>query len=97
MTKSATKRTPEERARTRAKNYTDVMWHSLTFAIVNGLLWWLDIAKGDGLNWAFWLTIFWGIGLAFHVAWYFIGNNEGGRYQRFLAEERARAGKTFAK
>jgi hypothetical protein len=84
--------TAEERARRRVKEYTDLMWHVATFVIVNGFLWGLDIYKGDGVNWAFWVTIGWGVGLAFHAAAYFIGNSgpQSRRYQRVLAEELAK-------
>jgi hypothetical protein len=35
------------------------------------------------------VTLFWGIALAFHIAWYFIDiAREGARYQRFLADEK---------
>ena len=55
-------------------------------------MWWLDIVKGGGVNWAFWLTIMWGMGLAFHVAAYALDENGllARRYQRFLTEEEAR-------
>lgn len=84
--------TAEERALKRAKDSTDVMWHVAVFAIVNIFLWAIDIAGGGGVNWAFWPTIGWGIGLAFHVASYVIDDSgaEGRMYQRFLAEERAK-------
>jgi len=83
-----TSTTPEARARKRAKDFTDVMWHVASYIIINAFLWTLDIVTG-GLNWAFWVTIGWGIGVAFHLAFYWIGeNDEDGRaYQRFLAKE----------
>ena len=85
-------RTPEQRARERVKSFTDVMWHAATYLIVNGFLWALDIVQGDGVNWACWMTITWGIGLAFHVAAYLLDEKglQNRRYQRFLEEERAR-------
>ena len=33
-----------------------------------------DLRQG-GADWAFWVTITWGIGVAFHVAYYVIGDN----------------------
>ena len=82
-------RTPEERARQRMKDYTGVLWHAATFVIVNGFLWLLDITQGDGVNWAYWITIFWGIGLVFHIAWYLIDvSRSGRRYEKFLEDER---------
>ena len=78
--------TPEQRAAERAKNWTDLMWHLATFVIVNGFLWLIVPAA------AVWVTIGWGIGLAFHAAAYVIGDDRPGnrRYQKYLAEERAR-------
>ncbi len=84
--------TAEDRALKRAKDSTDVMWHVAVYAIVNVFLWFIDIAQGGGLNWAFWPTIGWGIGVAFHVASYVIDDSgtQGRKYQQFLAEERAK-------
>ena len=84
--------TPEERARQRVKNFTDVMWHAATYLIVNGFLWAIDIIQGGGVNWAYWVSVAWGIGLAFHIAAYMLDERgfQNRRYQRFLEEERAR-------
>lgn len=78
--------TPEERAAKRVKDYTDVMWHAASYVIINVFLW-VIVPQA-----AFWVTLGWGIGLAFHVAYYFIGDDgpKNRRYQRFLAQERAR-------
>jgi len=78
--------TPEERAAKRVKDYTDVMWHAATYVIINAFLW-LIVPHA-----AFWVTVGWGIGLAFHIAYYFIGDDgpKNRRYQAFLAQERAR-------
>ena len=78
--------TPEERAAKRVKDYTDVMWHVATYLIINVFLW-LIVPQA-----AFWVTLGWGIGLAFHVAYYFIGDDgpSNRRYRTFLAQERAR-------
>ena len=84
--------TAEDRARKRAKESIDVMWHVAAYAIVNIFLWFIDIAQGGGLNWAFWPTIGWGIAVVFHVASYVIDDSgvESRKYQQFLAEERAK-------
>jgi len=83
---------PEARAAKRVKGFTDLMWHLATFVIVNGFLWTIDIIKGDGLQWAFWPTIVWGIGLVFHIAAYLLSDSgsQSRRYQRILEEEKAR-------
>lgn len=84
--------TADERAQKRSKDFTGMLWHIVTFLVVNGLLWALDIAGGGGVDWAFWLTIFWGIALVFHIAWYFIDvANSGKRYERFLADEQRKS------
>ena len=73
------------------KEYTDLMWHVASFVIVNAFLWLLDFGQGGGLDWAFWPTIGWGIGLAFHIAAYRFGNaGQSRRYQKYLAEEQSR-------
>ena len=81
--------TPEARARKRAKEYTGLMWHIGTFVIVNAFLWFIDIAGGGGVQWAYWVTIPWGIGLSFHVLAYFLDDTgiEQRKYRKFLAEE----------
>ncbi len=78
--------TPEERAAQRVKDFTDVAWHAATYIIINVFLW-LIVPQA-----AFWVSVGWGIGLAFHVAYYFIGDDgpQNRRYQAFLAQERAR-------
>jgi hypothetical protein len=82
----ANSNTPEERARKRVKNFTDLMWHVATFVIVNAFMW-LIVPQA-----AFWVTIPWGVGLAFHIAAYLLDERGGQdrRYQRFLAEEQER-------
>ncbi len=78
--------TPEERAARRVKDFTDVMWHVATYVIINAFMWIIVPTA------AFWITLGWGVALAFHVAYYFIGDEgtENRRYQAFLAQERAR-------
>lgn len=78
--------TPEERAAKRVEEFNGVAWHAASYLIVNVFLW-LIVPSA-----AFWVTLGWGIGLAFHLAFYFIGDDkvEGRRYQKYLAEEQAR-------
>ena len=78
--------TPEERAAKRVKDRSDLLWHVATYVIINAFLW-IIVPQA-----AIWVTIGWGIGLAFHVASYFIGDvgPDNRRYQKYLAEERAR-------
>ena len=85
-------KTAEDRARERAKEYVGFMWHLATFVIINLFLWTLDWVTGNGINFAYWVTAAWGVGLAFHAAAYFIDDSraEERAYQRFLAAEQAR-------
>ena len=85
-------RTPEERARKRAHDLVGLYWHIATYLIVNAFLWGLDWVTGGGVQWAFWVTIMWGIGLLFHIAAYIIDDSrfEDRAYEKFLAEERER-------
>ena len=75
-----------ERAARRVKDRQDLMWHVATYVIINAFLWFIVPQA------AFWVTIGWGIGVAFHVAFYFIGDDvtKSPRYQKYLDEERAR-------
>ncbi len=84
--------TAEERARKRVEDFVGLMWHLVVFVVVNGFLWGIDLAQGGGLDWAYWVTLAWGIGIVFHVMAYLIDRSglQERRYERFLAEERAR-------
>jgi hypothetical protein len=50
----------------------DLALHAVAFTIVNAFLWIQDIAIGGGLEYAYWVTIPWGIGLAIHALVYFV-------------------------
>ena len=82
--------TAEERAKRRFDAFAGLMWHIAAYVAVNAFLWGIDLVHGGGLNWAFWTTIPWGLGLAFHVAAYLLEDSrfKERKYQRFLAEER---------
>ena len=83
--------TPEERAARRLKNVNGFLWHAATYFIINGFLWFIDLLNGE-LDFAFWVSISWGIGLAFHLAAMLIGEDDASspRYQRMLERERHR-------
>ena len=57
-----------ERARKRVKELRDFYVHVAIYVVVNVGLVLLDLAQGDGLQWAYWVMIGWGIGLAAHAA-----------------------------
>jgi hypothetical protein len=41
--------------------------HATAFVLVNALLWAQDLALGDGLSYAYWVTIAWGAALLAHA------------------------------
>jgi hypothetical protein len=82
--------TPEDRAHKRAKAFSGLMWHIGAFVIINAFFWILDLTTGaEGVQWAYWITVFWGLALAFHVLAYFVGDSgaEQRKYRQFLREE----------
>ncbi|WP_353809906.1 2TM domain-containing protein [Agromyces sp. SYSU T00194] len=64
---------PAERADRRRRSTDAILWHVGAFAIINGFFWFLDWITGGGFTWAYWITLFWGIGLAFHALGWAIG------------------------
>jgi hypothetical protein len=83
---------PEVRAARRAGSLTGVLWHLATFLIINGFLWFIDLQQG-GLEWAYWVTVTWGIAIAFHVAWYVITERGTGKYESSIDQERRLGGR----
>ena len=67
----------ENRVRTGVRDRPLVVWHVAAFVVVNAFLWGLDIAGGSGVQWAYWVTIVWSLGLALHVTSYFTGAADG--------------------
>jgi hypothetical protein len=57
---------PAEQAAARS-GWSDVLAHAAVFLVVNAFLWAQDFALGGGLDYAYWVTIPWGIGLAAHA------------------------------
>lgn len=54
----------------------ELIAHATAFTIVNAFLWLQDIAAGGGLEYAYWTTIPWGIGLIAHAIAYTTGRKE---------------------
>jgi hypothetical protein len=74
---------PVERAEHRAQYLTGLLWHVGAFVIINGFFWILDAMGAGGVNWAFWITGFWGFALAFHaLAWFIDGRDIEARKAR---------------
>jgi hypothetical protein len=89
-------RTPEAWARRRAKYLSGLLWHAGAFLIINAFFWILDLTlAGGGLDWAYWITLFWGVALAFHaLAWYVDGRGvEERKYDQYLTAGRSRIDK----
>ncbi len=75
--------TAEEQARKRAKYLSGLLWHVGTFVIINVFFWLLDLVTGvAGVQWAFWVTLVWGLALAFHARAY--SSWSAARYSRVL-------------
>jgi hypothetical protein len=49
---------------------SELIWHTGVFLVVNTFIWVQDIAVGGGVDYAYWVTIPWGIGLAIHALTY---------------------------
>jgi hypothetical protein len=82
--------TREEVARRRAHYLTGLLWHVSTFVIINGFFWLLDAMTGAaGIQWAYWITLFWGFALAFHAAAWFIDGRqlEARMTRRYLEDQ----------
>lgn len=77
----------ETLAHKRAAYDVGLLWHVGAFVIINAFFWLLDIIVGaPGVQWAFWITLFWGFALLFHVlAWLIDGRQvEQRRTDRYL-------------
>lgn len=83
--------TEELLAQRRAKYLTDLLWHVGAFSIVNAFFWLLDVFTGaDGVQWAYWITLFWGFALLFHaLAWMIDGRQlQRRRAEHYLERDR---------
>lgn len=62
--------------RPQQSEFATVMWHVGFYVVVNAFLWIQDFAAGGGLNYAYWVTIPWGIGLAAHITAYVVESHD---------------------
>jgi len=66
-----------EQARRHVTAVRNFWYHLMTFVLVNTILVIIDVFAGDGrvlgLDWAFWIILFWGFGLAGHAISVFFG------------------------
>ncbi len=56
--------------------FTDLAVHLGVFFLVNAFVWVQDFALGGGLDYAFWMTIPWAVGLALHGYIYWLRGRE---------------------
>ncbi|HXV72416.1 MAG TPA: 2TM domain-containing protein [Acidimicrobiia bacterium] len=72
----------ERAARKHLKAIRDFMYHLMVFVFVNGLFVIVDVRAGVGdqavlgLDWAYWVILFWGMGLAGHGIYAFLGEHK---------------------
>jgi hypothetical protein len=76
-----------EQAREHVKAVRDFAYHLMTYVLVNALLIVIDLrggGEGDilGLDWAYWLVLFWGFGIAGHAIWVFFGEHRAQKLYR---------------
>lgn len=82
-----------ERARTHVKGVRDFFYHLMTYVFVGTLVVILDLRADTsaqpvlGLDWAYWVILFWGLGVAGHAISVFVGNQ---RVQKIYADEQSR-------
>jgi hypothetical protein len=81
-----------EWARNHVKAVRDFAYHVMVFVFVNALLVIVDVrggGKGEvlGLDWAYWVILAWGLGVAGHAISVFLGEQRARR----LAERHRRA------
>lgn len=69
--------TPEQRIKRHAKYQAGLVWHVVIYAVVNVILLGLDTLEPRSVEWAFWISGAWSIGLALHGVAYLI---DGRRY-----------------
>lgn len=61
------------RARERVNAIRGWYVHLIVYVAVNTLLVGIDLAEGGGLDYAYWTVLGWGIGLAVHSAFVWVG------------------------
>ena len=79
-----------ERAKEHVRNVRDFSYHLMTYVLVNALLVFIDLrAEGGnavlGLDWAYWVIIGWGFGVAGHAISVFFDEH---RVDRLAAKSR---------
>ena len=81
-----------ERAKKHVKDVRDFYYHLMTFVLVNAMMVIIDLrvdAGGGflGLDWAYWMILGWGFGIAGHAISVFFGDY---RVQKLYDQEKQR-------
>jgi hypothetical protein len=58
------------RTRVESSPLSNLVQHAVIFTVVNAFIWMQAYALEDGLDYAYWVTVPWGIGLVIHIATY---------------------------
>lgn len=76
------------RAKEHVGRVRDFWYHFMVYAVIGVLLIILDRRGGEasnsvlGLDWAYWVLLFWGLGVAGHAVWAFFDDHRAERLAR---------------
>jgi len=82
-----------EQARKRVTELKSLYMHIALYILINLLLFLLNYLSSPGVWWFYWVTIFWGIGLAWHIIGFIGGPKvftpewEEQKIQEFMKQE----------
>lgn len=74
----------QDAARAHLKAVRDFLYHLMVYVFVGTLLVFVDVREGHGANavlgldWAYFVLLFWGIGVAGHAIYAFLGDHRIG-------------------
>jgi len=77
-----------ESAERRARSLADLLWHAGTFVIITAFFWLVDVWPDGNISWAIFITVAWGLALAFHALAYWVAGRglEDRTARRFVDE-----------
>ena len=76
-----------ERVEKRLKDRNDLLYHVAAYVIVNTFLIIVWALSGAGYPWFIWTLAPWGVGLAFHVFAFFMGDRNESARERMVQKE----------
>ena len=86
-----------EQAKKHVKHVRDFSYHLMTYVFVSALLIIIDLRGGTGdravlgLDWAYWVILFWGLGVAGHAISVFFGDRRAQKLYERDREARERS------